>query len=118
MFRSRAISVIDLPLTKCSRRIRPIVSTISIPHRLLQIEAGNPQAKIQGAILDADPPAQGSKLHAETQPGALALATPDAANLMDAETTKQKMMDSLSVPERKVLAAFNGTAGTKSLPYG
>jgi hypothetical protein len=42
MFRSRAISLIDLPLTKCSRRIRPIVSTISIPHRLLQIEEGNP----------------------------------------------------------------------------
>jgi hypothetical protein len=30
-FRSRAISLIVLPLRKCSRRIRPIVSTISIP---------------------------------------------------------------------------------------
>jgi hypothetical protein len=29
----RAISLIDLPLTRCSRRIRPIVCTISIPHR-------------------------------------------------------------------------------------
>src|SRR5271157_4473917 len=32
-FRSRAISLIDLPLTKCSRLIRSIVSTISISHR-------------------------------------------------------------------------------------
>ena len=30
-FRSRAISLIVLPLMKCSRRIRAIVSTISIP---------------------------------------------------------------------------------------
>jgi hypothetical protein len=30
-FRSRAISLIVLPLMKCSRRIRPIVSTVSIP---------------------------------------------------------------------------------------
>src|SRR5215216_1277607 len=30
-FRSRAISLIVLPLRKCSRRIRPIVSTVSIP---------------------------------------------------------------------------------------
>src|SRR5207302_5974421 len=29
--RSRAISLIVLPLRKCSRRIRPIVSTVSIP---------------------------------------------------------------------------------------
>src|SRR5215468_5408987 len=31
-FRSRAISLMVLPLRKCSRRIRPIVSTVSIPH--------------------------------------------------------------------------------------
>src|SRR5437016_3543158 len=30
--RSRAISLIALPLRKYSRRIRPIVSTVSIPH--------------------------------------------------------------------------------------
>ena len=33
--RSRAISLIVLPLRKCSRRIRPIVSTVSIPPRCL-----------------------------------------------------------------------------------
>ena len=40
-FRSRAISLIDFPWTKCSRRIRPIVSTISIPHRPLRAKAGS-----------------------------------------------------------------------------
>jgi hypothetical protein len=35
-FRSRAISLIVLPLMKCSRRIRAIVSTTSIPDHLLQ----------------------------------------------------------------------------------
>jgi uncharacterized protein len=46
-------------------------------------------------------------------PGTLALATPAAANLMDAETAKQKMLDSLTGPERKVLAAFNGSAASR-----
>lgn len=46
-------------------------------------------------------------------PGVLALAQRDAANLMDADTAKQKMMDSLSAPERKVLGAFNGHAASR-----
>jgi hypothetical protein len=40
-FRSRAISLIVLPLMKCSRRIRAIVSTISISDHLLRYEAGS-----------------------------------------------------------------------------
>jgi hypothetical protein len=43
-FRSRAISLIVLPLMKCSRRIRAIVSTISIPHHLLHDKAGSATA--------------------------------------------------------------------------
>src|SRR5450759_1790704 len=39
--RSRAISLIVLPLMKCSRRIRAIVSTISIPNHLLRSKAGS-----------------------------------------------------------------------------
>ena len=39
--RFRAISRIDFPLSRCSRRIRPIVSTISIPHRPLRAKAGS-----------------------------------------------------------------------------
>jgi hypothetical protein len=38
-FRSRVICLIVLPLTKCSRRIRPVVSTVSIPLRSLRIES-------------------------------------------------------------------------------
>jgi hypothetical protein len=48
IFKSRAISLIDFPLIKCSRRIRPIVSTISIPHRPLQTKAGSPAGQNQG----------------------------------------------------------------------
>lgn len=40
-FRSRAIYLIVLPLMKCSRRIRAIVSTISIPDHLLRYKAGS-----------------------------------------------------------------------------
>ena len=39
-FRSRAISLIGLPLTRCSRLIRPIVSTTSIPRHPLGIPSG------------------------------------------------------------------------------
>src|SRR5712664_3019886 len=41
-FRSRAISLIDLPLIRCSRLIRPIVSTTSIPRHPLAIQSGQP----------------------------------------------------------------------------
>ena len=62
-FRSRAISLIVLPLMKCSRRIRPIVSTVSIPHHPLGIKAGSATGQlVRGSILDADPPAQGVKI--------------------------------------------------------
>jgi hypothetical protein len=46
--RSRAISLIDLPWTKCSRRIRPIVSTTSIPHRPLRAKAGSRPSQESG----------------------------------------------------------------------
>jgi hypothetical protein len=47
-FRSRAISLIVLPLMKCSRRIRAIVSTISIPDHLLRYKAGRATAQSIG----------------------------------------------------------------------
>ena len=48
IFRSRAISLIDLPFCKCSRLIRPIVSTTTIPHRPLDARAGRPASSLQG----------------------------------------------------------------------
>jgi hypothetical protein len=41
IFRSRAISLIVLPLMKCSRRIRAIVSTTNIPNHLPHSKAGS-----------------------------------------------------------------------------
>src|SRR2546423_10383894 len=62
-FRSRAISLIVLPLRKCSRRIRPIVSTVSIsPRCRFESKRAAQQAILQGVILDADPPTQGVKI--------------------------------------------------------
>ena len=58
--RVRAISLIDFPLPRCSRRIRPIVSTTSIPHRPLRAKAGRrPNREIGGSILHADDAPQG-----------------------------------------------------------
>src|SRR5215471_1634982 len=60
---SRAISLIVLPLTKCSHRIRAIVSTTSIPDHPLRTKAGSlRRLHFRGPILDADPPAQGVKI--------------------------------------------------------
>src|SRR6202012_1017746 len=65
-FRSRAISLIVLPLMKCSRRIRALVSTTSILHHLLCYEAGSatdhpiggqfwaPTPRVRGSILQAE----------------------------------------------------------------
>src|SRR5271169_4962404 len=62
-FRSRAISLIVLPLIKCSRRIRPIVSTVSIPSPLAWNQSEQRiRPTFRGSILDADPPAQGVKI--------------------------------------------------------
>jgi hypothetical protein len=48
-FRPRAISLIVLPLMKCSRRIRPIVSTVSIPpHCSLRIKASSGSGQPSG----------------------------------------------------------------------
>ena len=42
--------MIDFPLPRCSRRIRPIVSTMSIPHRPLRAKAGSrPNRKSGGS---------------------------------------------------------------------
>jgi hypothetical protein len=56
-----AISLIDLPLTRCSRRIRPIVSITSIPRHPLETKGSPTAQESGGSILDADPPAQGVK---------------------------------------------------------
>src|SRR5262249_48804127 len=62
-FRSRAISLIVLPLRKCSRRIRPIVSTVSIPPPPASNQSEQRiRPNGRGSILDADPPAQGVKI--------------------------------------------------------
>jgi hypothetical protein len=50
IWRSRAISLIDLPFCKCSRLIRPIVSTTTIPHRPLDARAGRPASSLQGGV--------------------------------------------------------------------
>ena len=59
----RAISLIVLPLSKCSRRIRPIVSTVSIPPPPASNQSEQRiRPNGRGSILDADPPAQGVKI--------------------------------------------------------
>jgi hypothetical protein len=61
-FRSRAISLIVLPLIKCSRRIRPIVSTVSIrPRRSLESRREAHQAKLQGVNFGCRSPGSGGQ---------------------------------------------------------
>jgi len=62
MFRSRAISLIDCPLTKCSRRIRPIFPQSASPPPL-QIEAAAHRPKFRGQF-GRRSPGSGVKLHA------------------------------------------------------
>ena len=50
------------PLRKCSSRIRPIVSTVSIPPPLALTESRRIRPTCRGSILDANPPAQGVKI--------------------------------------------------------
>ena len=63
-FNSRMISLIDLPRTKCSRLIRPIVSTTSIPrHPLASPQRVSLHITAQrGSKLDADHPSTGVNL--------------------------------------------------------
>jgi hypothetical protein len=61
-FRPRAISLIVLPSMKCPRRIRPIVSTVRISPSHLRSKRAAHQPNLQGAILDADPPAHEVKI--------------------------------------------------------
>src|SRR5271166_846347 len=49
-FNPRAISLIDLPLIKCSRLIRPIVSTTSIPRHPLASPSGQPADHIATGV--------------------------------------------------------------------
>jgi hypothetical protein len=49
-FSSRTISLIDLPLIKCSRLIRPIVSTTCIPHHPLASPGGQPAHHIAKGV--------------------------------------------------------------------
>src|SRR5882724_12417025 len=68
-FSSRAISLIDLPLTQCSRLIRPIVSTTSIPRHPLGIPSGSACLSSQKGGQSWTPitPLQGSIFHAGSQ---------------------------------------------------
>ena len=61
LVRSRAISLTVLPLRKCSRRIRPIVSTVSIPRRPLQTKAGSHQVRLQGVNFGRRSPGSGGQ---------------------------------------------------------
>src|SRR3984893_14266680 len=67
-FSSRMISLIGLPLTKCSRLIRPIVSKTSIPRHPLGIPSGAacPPQEIGGQSWTPITPLQGSIFHAES----------------------------------------------------
>src|SRR5947209_5689547 len=63
-FSARTISLIDLPRTKCSRLIRPIVSTTSIPRHPLASPSGSACTSLRkgGSKLDADHPSTGVNL--------------------------------------------------------
>src|SRR5712671_5561005 len=70
--RSRAIRLIVLPLTKCSRRIRPIVSTVSIPPPPASNQSEQRiRPNWRGSILDADNPLQGVKIARRITPPVL-----------------------------------------------
>src|ERR1700688_2146036 len=62
-FRSRAISLIVLPLMKCSRRIRPIVSTVSIPPLTARFESKRAaqQVNLQGVNFGRRSPGSGGQ---------------------------------------------------------
>ena len=61
-FRSRSIALIALPWTKCSRRIRAIVSTTNIPVTP-SVQNGEPWINhSQGSKLDADYPQKGGNI--------------------------------------------------------
>src|SRR4051812_26546772 len=60
--RSRAISLIVLPLRKCSRRIRPIVSTVSIPPTARsESKRAAQQANLQGVNFGRRSPGSGGQ---------------------------------------------------------
>jgi len=61
----RAISLIVFPLAKCSRRTRPIVSTITIPTTRSQPERVDCQSYTRGGHFWTPIPFLGVKLHAE-----------------------------------------------------
>ena len=64
IFRSRAISLIVLPLIKCSRRIRSIVSPSAFPTTRFDRSEQHNKPTVRGSILDASR-AQGVKNGAE-----------------------------------------------------
>src|SRR5207248_2375147 len=68
-FSARTISLIDLPRTKCSRLIRPIVSTTSIPRHPLASPSGSACTSLRKGGQSWTPitPLPGSIFHAETQ---------------------------------------------------
>src|SRR5438552_15963961 len=70
-FSARTISLIDLPRTKCSRLIRPIVSTTSIPRHPLASPSGSACTSLRKGGQSWAPitPLPVSIFHAETQLG-------------------------------------------------
>src|SRR4029077_12955568 len=63
-FSARTTSLIDRPLTRCSRLIRPIVSTTNIPRHPLASPSGPACTSLRkrGSKLDADYPSTGVNL--------------------------------------------------------
>ena len=67
-FSSRAISLTVLPFTKCSRLIRPIVSTTNIPRHPLGIKAGQPAIVKRGQSWTPITPLQGQSSTPDYKP--------------------------------------------------
>src|SRR5712671_5176203 len=101
--RSRAIRLIVLPLTKCSRRIRPIVSTVSIPPPPASNQSEQRiRPNWRGSILDADNPLQGVKIARRiTRINAVDLKN----RLRDIETDSRNRSHDLAPPNHRRLTA-------------
>jgi len=91
-FRSRAISLVVLPLMKCSRRIRAIVFTISIPPTTCFVpKQAAQQTNLEEVILDADPPALGGQY---CRPNDSLAGTPAIMNLEPTSDQVKPLLDS------------------------
>src|SRR5271155_4177905 len=92
---------------KCSRRIRPIVSTTSIPHRPLHAKAGSrTNRKLGGQFWTPIPRLRGSLFHAGSHPNGVGLpewprygASAEAVMELGDRTGPMPVLD----PKRKAL---------------